>query len=81
MESRAGLAFALNLAWFFVLVLVPKQFGVPLLTLAQGLPDLAYALLLSGVVALGWAVLRTGWAYFAFRKSGTPALTGSPALP
>ena len=79
-KSRAALALALNLGWaFLVLVLLPKQFGVPLLTLAQGLPDLAYALLASGVVALGWGVSRTVWAYLAFRKSGGVRLTASNA--
>ena len=77
-KSRTGVALALNLSWaMLVLVLLPKQFGVSLLTLAQGLPDLAYALLLSGVVALGWGVSRTVWAYFAFRKRGGVALTAS----
>jgi hypothetical protein len=71
---RTGGALVANLAWaLLVLVLVPKQLGVPLLTLAQGLPDLAYALLVSGLVALGWGVLRTVWAYFALRQSGTTA--------
>jgi hypothetical protein len=60
-----------------VLVLLPKQFGVSLLTLAQGMPDLAYALLVSAVVALGWGVLRTVWAYFAFRKGGEAEPTAS----
>ena len=56
-KSRTGLALALNLGWaLLVLVLLPKQLGVPLLTLAQGLPDLAYVLLASGVIALGWGV-------------------------
>ena len=77
-KSRTGLALALNLAWaMLVLVLLPKQFGVPLLTLAQGMPDLAYALLVSGVVALGWGVLRTVWACFAFRTRGGVQLTAS----
>jgi CubicO group peptidase (beta-lactamase class C family) len=68
-KARGGLALALNLAWgLLVLVLLPKQFGVPLLTLAQGLPDLVYLLLVSGVAALVWGVLRTVWAYFAFRS-------------
>jgi CubicO group peptidase (beta-lactamase class C family) len=80
-KSRTGVALALNLGWaLLVLVLLPKQFGVPLLTLAQGLPDLAYALLVSGVVALGWAVLRTVWAYFAYRKSGPAGPTESRAF-
>jgi CubicO group peptidase (beta-lactamase class C family) len=77
-KSRTGLALALNLAWAtLVLVLLPKQFGVSLLTLAQGMPDLAYALLVSAVVALGWGVLRTVWAYFAFRKGGEAEPTAS----
>lgn len=68
-KPRAVAALILNLAWgLIVLVLLPKQLGAPLLTLAQGLPDLAYALLVSGVVALAWGVARTVWAYFAFRR-------------
>ncbi len=66
-----GLGLVLNLAWaLLVLVLLPKQFGLPLLILAQGLPDLAYPLLVSGGVAIGWAILRTVWAYLVLRKSG-----------
>ena len=80
-KSRTGLALALNLAWaLLVLVLLPKQLGVPLLTLTQGLPDLAYVLLASGVVALGWGIFRTVWAYLAFRKRGTRAPAEAPAL-
>jgi len=80
-KSRTALALALNLAWaLLVLVLLPKQFGVPLLTLAQGLPDLAYVLLVSGVVALGWGILRTMWAYFAFHNGGKAELPESGAL-
>jgi hypothetical protein len=59
-----GLSLVLSLGWAaFVLVLVPKQFGLPLLTLAQGLPDVAYLLLASGAVALVWGIARTAWAY------------------
>jgi CubicO group peptidase (beta-lactamase class C family) len=70
-KSRTCLALASNLAWaFLVLVLLPRQLGMPLLTLAQGLPDFAYLLLASGVVALAWGVTRTVWAYVAFHKRG-----------
>ena len=56
-------ALALNLAWAtIVLVLVPKQLGLPLLVVAQGLPDLAYLLFISGVVALVWGIARTACA-------------------
>src|SRR6266511_2419836 len=50
------------------------------LTLAQGLPDIAYVLLVSGVVALGWGILRTMWAYFAFHNGGKAELPESGAL-
>jgi hypothetical protein len=81
------MALACNLAWaLLVLVLLPKQLGAPLSTLAFGLPDLAYALMASGVVALVWSVVRTVWAYFAFRKSGQkgcpnplPSLSAAPS--
>jgi CubicO group peptidase (beta-lactamase class C family) len=66
---RTGFSLALNLGWAaFVLVLVPKQLGVPLLVAAQALPDLAYILLVSGVVALGWGFVRTVWAYAVLRR-------------
>jgi CubicO group peptidase (beta-lactamase class C family) len=68
-KSRTGLALARNLGWAgFALVLVPKQMGLPLSILAQGLPDLAYILIASGVTALGWSVVRTVWAIAAYRK-------------
>jgi hypothetical protein len=77
-KSRTCLALALNLAWaFLVLVLLPRQLGAPLLTLAQGLPGFAYLLLASGVVALAWGATRTVWAYVAFHKRGGVELTAS----
>ena len=66
---RIGLWLALSLGWAaLVLVLVPKQLGLPLLVVAQGLPDLAYLLLLSGVVALCWGIVRTIWAYATLHR-------------
>lgn len=79
---RTGAVLACNLAWaMLVLVLLPKQLGAPLSTLAHGLPDLAYALMASGVVALVWSVVRTLWAYFAFRKGGAEGLPEPLAVP
>jgi CubicO group peptidase (beta-lactamase class C family) len=66
---RIGFSLALNLGWaVLVLVLLPKQFGVSLRVLAQGFPDFTYILIGSAIVALGWAVIRTAWAYVALRK-------------
>jgi len=63
-RRRIGISLGLSLGWaFLVLVLAPRQLGLPLLTLAQGLPDLAYLLLVSGVVALVWGIARTAWAF------------------
>ena len=74
-KLRTGAALACNLAWaLLVLVLLPRQLGAPLSTLAHGLPDFAYALMASGVVALVWSVVRPVWAYLAFRKSGAEGL-------
>ena len=52
-KSRMVVSMMTNLGWaVLVLILLPEQLGVPLLTLTQGLPDLAYTLLVSGIVAL-----------------------------
>ena len=62
-RRRIGMSLVLSLGWaVLVLVLVPRQLGLPLLTLAQGLPDLAYLLLVSGVAALLWGIARTALA-------------------
>ena len=69
-RTRIVLSMLTNLGWaLLVLVLLPKQLGVPLLTLTQGLPDVAYTLLVSGSVALVWAVARTVWALLTLRAS------------
>jgi CubicO group peptidase (beta-lactamase class C family) len=63
------LPLVLNLAWaLMTLVLLPKLiFGLPLMIFASGLPDLGYTLLVSGLIALGWGILRTVFAYSASR--------------
>jgi len=38
---------------------VPKQLGLPFFVLAQGLPDPAYILFASALVALGCGIVRT----------------------
>jgi CubicO group peptidase (beta-lactamase class C family) len=65
---RISLSLVLSLIWaLFVLVLVPKQLGLPLSVVATGFPDLVYLLLASALVALGWAVVRAVWTYAALR--------------
>ncbi len=74
---RVALMLALSLGWaVLTLVLVPKQLlGLPLLVIAQGMPDLAYLLLLSGAIALCWGIVRTIWAYTTLRRSRVAART------
>jgi CubicO group peptidase (beta-lactamase class C family) len=59
----------LNLVWALItLILLPKLiFGLPLMIFATGLPDLGYTLLVSGLIALGWGILRTALIYSASR--------------
>jgi hypothetical protein len=50
------------------LLLLPKMiFGLPLTIFATGLPDLGYTVLVSGLLALGWGILRTAFLYSAGR--------------
>ena len=65
---RVGGTLALGLVWaLFVLVLVPKQLGLPLSVLATGFPDLVYLLLASALAGLAWAVVKLVWTYAALR--------------
>ncbi len=66
---RIVMPLILNLVWALItLILLPKIiFGLPLMILATGLPDLGYTLLVSGLIALAWSVLRTALAYSASR--------------
>jgi CubicO group peptidase (beta-lactamase class C family) len=67
----------LNLLWALItLLLLPKMiFGLPLTIFATGLPDLGYTLLVSGLLALSWGILRTTLALFALRTANKRSLT------
>ena len=69
---RISLLLVLSLVWAaFVLVLVPKQLGLPLSVVATGFPDLVYLLLASALVGVGWAVVKVVWTYAALRGEQT----------
>ncbi len=69
-RPRIALWLAFSLGWAaLVLALVPKQLGLSLFVAAQGLPDLMYVLLLSGLVAFCWGIVRTIWAYAMLRAA------------
>jgi len=57
---RIGLPLLCNVGWgLFALVVVPTIFHVPLSFLRYIAPDFGTTLLVSGVVALGWGIMRT----------------------
>ena len=65
---RIGVSLVVSLVWAaFVLLLLPKQLGLPLSILATGFPDLVYLLLASALVAIGWTLVRVVWTYAALR--------------
>jgi hypothetical protein len=65
---RIGLPLFLNLAWgLLALVGIARFLGVPLSIMQYLVPSFGYTLLVSGVVALSWGVIRTVLAYFALR--------------
>jgi hypothetical protein len=70
-DRQIVLPLILNLFWALItLIVLPKiLFGLPLMILATGLPDLGYTLLVSGLIALGWGILRTVLVYSASRAS------------
>jgi CubicO group peptidase (beta-lactamase class C family) len=71
---QIGIPLAINLAWaIVVLVAVPIYVKMPLSFIQYMLPTLGYTLLVSGVVALGWSVIRTVLVYLALRHPNTPA--------
>jgi CubicO group peptidase (beta-lactamase class C family) len=59
-----------NLAWgLLALVGIPRLLGVPLSIMQYLVPAFGYTLLVSGMVALGWAVVRTVLAFIALRSA------------
>lgn len=81
-RTRIMVSMFTNLGWaLLVLLLLPKQLGVPLLTLTQGLPDLAYTFLVSGSVALAWGATRTAWALLTLRASHQPTASVTSVIP
>jgi len=69
---RVALPLVLNLSWaLLILVGLPRIFA-PLQALMLGMPDLGPLLVGSGVVALGWSILRTLLAYVTLRTPVAP---------
>ncbi len=69
---RVGVPLVLNVGWGLFLLIGYPQLLYPLSATLLLVPDLGYLVVVSGVVALSWGILRTVLAYFALRKRGTP---------
>jgi hypothetical protein len=68
-----GVPLVLNLAWaLIILVGLPRVLGSLSMVLA-GFPDLGYVLVVSGVVALAWSILRTGLTLVTLRNMHAPS--------
>jgi hypothetical protein len=81
---RVGLPLVLNVGWgLFMLIGFPNLLYPLSLTLLL-MPDLGYLVVVSGVVALSWGIVRTVLAYIALRQRGsqrgTPKAT-EPSVP
>lgn len=60
------------------LVVAPQLFG-PLSLQLLVAPDLGFVMVVSGVTALGWSVLRTVLACYVLRTRATPIAVEAPA--
>jgi CubicO group peptidase (beta-lactamase class C family) len=72
---RVGVPLVLNVGWGLFMLIGFPQLLYPLSLTLLLVPDLGYLVVVSGVVALSWGIVRTVLAYFALRHSGTPKAT------
>jgi len=76
---RIGLPLVCNVGWgLFALVGVPTFFGTPLSFIVSMAPDFGYTLAASGVIAIGWGILRTMLALRVLRKRRAPRAIAAP---
>jgi hypothetical protein len=69
-----------NLGWGLLALLWPRLFDAPLSYLIYSAPDLGYIFLISGLVALAWAIIRTVLLLLLLRtaESRASTVTGTP---
>jgi CubicO group peptidase (beta-lactamase class C family) len=75
---HVGVPLACNLAWGLFALVGTALIRLPLSYLMLGAPDVGYLLLASGVIALGWGLLRTVLAFRVLRKRGATRVIGAP---
>jgi hypothetical protein len=69
-----------NLGWGLLALLWPRLFDAPLSYLIYAAPDIGYIFLISGLVALAWAIIRTVLLLWLLRPAESRAseATGMP---
>ena len=72
---RVGVPLVSNVGWGLLMLIGFPSLLYPLSPTLLIVPDLGYLVVVSGVVALSWGILRTVLAYLALRRSGTPRAT------
>jgi hypothetical protein len=77
MALRVGVPLVLNVGWGLFMLIGYPQILYPLTPTLLLVPDLGYLVVVSGVVALSWGILRTVLAYIALRQSRTPKASRS----
>jgi hypothetical protein len=78
MALRVGVPLVLNVGWGLFMLIGYPSLLYPLSATLLLVPDLGYLVVISGVVALSWGIVRTVLAYIALRQSGTPKATEMP---
>ena len=77
MALLVGLPLVANVGWGLALLLVFPKLAYPLQPTMLIVPDLGYLVVIGGLAALTWGVLRTLLLYLALRRRATsdPALS------
>jgi CubicO group peptidase (beta-lactamase class C family) len=75
---RVGVPLVLNVGWGLFMLIGYPSLLYPLSATLLLVPDLGYLVVVSGVVALSWGILRTVLTYLALRQRGAPKVTETP---
>ena len=79
---RVGLPLLVSWTWALLVVVgLPRIIRAPLSAVLMGLPDLAYPLLASAVLAFGWGLARVIWAIRTLRTRLPLCLRPRPEPP
>ena len=75
---RVGVPLVSNVGWGLFMLIGFPQLLYPLSLTLLLVPGLGYLVVVSGVVALGWGIVRTVLAYLVLWERSTPKATVTP---